>query len=190
LHAPRRAGTRQLAPEHGGEVEADEIVEGAAGEVGVDQFGIDLARVFHRGGHGVPGNRVEHDALDRDVLSERPALLQRLDNVPGDGFAFAVRVGREDEGVGVFQGVRDVGNALGGFGIRLPHHLEIIVRIDRAILRGKVADMPIGGQDLIVLAQVLVDRFGLGGRLDDDKFHTLFQSIYGRGVFPKTGCQF
>ena len=37
LHAAGRAGARQLAPQHRRQGEADEIVEGAAGEIGVDQ---------------------------------------------------------------------------------------------------------------------------------------------------------
>ncbi len=36
---------------------------------------------------------------------------------------------------------------------------------------GQVADMPEGGQDLVALAEILVDRLGLGGRLDDDDLH-------------------
>ena len=173
LHPAGRARARQLAPQDRGEVEADQIVQRPAGKVGVDEFGIDLARVFHGGRNRALGDRVEHDALDDGVLFQRPALLQRFYEVPGNGFPFAVRVSRQDQRVGILEGVGDVGNALGRLGVRFPHHLEIIVRIDRAILGGKVADMPVGGQDFIVLAQVLVDRFGLGGRLYDDKFHAL-----------------
>ena len=44
LHAAGRAGARQLAPQHGREREADEIVERAAGQIGLDQRRIDLAR--------------------------------------------------------------------------------------------------------------------------------------------------
>ena len=48
LHAAGRARARQLAPQHRREREADEIVERAAGEIGVDQRAVDLARVLHR----------------------------------------------------------------------------------------------------------------------------------------------
>jgi hypothetical protein len=36
--------------------------------------------------------------------------------------------------------------------------------------------MSVGGQDFVVLAEVFVDRFGLRGRLDDDKFHAGYLS--------------
>ena len=42
LHAAGRAGARQLPPQHRGEGEADEIIERAAGEIGVDQRPVDL----------------------------------------------------------------------------------------------------------------------------------------------------
>src|SRR5690606_37619089 len=49
LDAPGRARARQLAPEDRGEIEADQIVEGAAGQIGVHQPRVDVARI----GHGV-----------------------------------------------------------------------------------------------------------------------------------------
>ena len=48
LHAAGRAGARQLAPEDRREIEADEIIEGAAGQIGIDQRLVDLARVAQR----------------------------------------------------------------------------------------------------------------------------------------------
>jgi hypothetical protein len=36
--------------------------------------------------------------------------------------------------------------------------------------------MAVGGQDFVVLAEIFVDRFGLRGRLDDDKFHAGYLS--------------
>src|SRR3569832_2582619 len=43
LHAARRARARKLAPQDGGEREADEIIESAAREIGIDQLFVDLA---------------------------------------------------------------------------------------------------------------------------------------------------
>ena len=64
LDAAGRARARQLAPEHRREREADEIIERAAGEIGIDQRAVDLARMLHRLGHGLLGDGVEDDALD------------------------------------------------------------------------------------------------------------------------------
>ena len=43
------------------------------------------------------------------------------------------------------------------------------VGVDRAFLGHQVAHVAVGGQDGEVLAEVLVDRLGLGGRLDDEE---------------------
>jgi D-lyxose ketol-isomerase len=45
LDAARRLGAGQLAPQHRREREADQIIERAAGAIGVDQIGIELARM-------------------------------------------------------------------------------------------------------------------------------------------------
>ena len=173
LDAASRPATRQFAPQDRRQVEADQIVECAARQIGIDQFAINLAGMFHCGRDCILGDRVEDDTLDWRVLLQGAALAQGFHEVPADGFAFAIGVGREDQRVGFFQRRCDLGDTLGRFGICLPHHREIIVRIDRTILGGKVTDMPVGRQDLIVLAEILVDGFRLCGRLDDDKFHAL-----------------
>ena len=65
LHPAGRARARQLAPQHRREREADQIVERAAGQIGVDQRPVDLARMLHRLGHRLLGDGVEDHALDR-----------------------------------------------------------------------------------------------------------------------------
>ena len=101
LHAAGRARARQLAPEHRREREADEIIERAAREIGVDQRAVDRARVLHRLGHRLLGDGVEHDALDLLAL-QRVLLLEHFEHVPGDRLALAVGVGGEDQLVGAF----------------------------------------------------------------------------------------
>ena len=100
LHAPRRARARQLAPQHRREVEADEIVERAAGAIGVDQRLVDLARMAHRLGDRVLGDGVEDDAVDALVL-ENFLALEDLVDVPRDRLALAVRVGGQNDALGV-----------------------------------------------------------------------------------------
>ena len=138
LHPPRRAGAGQLSPQDRREVEADQIVEGAARSVGVDERLVDLARIAHRFLHGVLGHRVKHDAVDALVL-EQLLVLQDLMDVPGDGLAFPVRVGREDHAVGVLHRAADVAQPLGGLRVDFPAHREIVVGVDRAVLRREVA---------------------------------------------------
>jgi hypothetical protein len=131
---------------------------------------VDVARVLDRGSHGGLGDGVEGDALNGLAL-QRLLLIERFQHVPGDGFAFAIRVGGEDEAIGVFEGVGDVLDVLAGLGIDLPIHREVLVGLHRTVLGGQVADVAVGGQDLIVRAQILVDCLGLSRGLDDDDVH-------------------
>ena len=182
LHAPRRARARQLAPQHRRQVEADEVVQRPAGAIGVDQRFVDLAGVAHRVLHRVLGHRVEHHAVDALVLEELLGLEDLVD-VPGNRLAFAIRVGGEDQRVGVLDGAADLAEALGGLGVDLPSHVKIVVRIDRAVLGREVADVPERSVHFITLAQVLVDGFCLCGRLYDDDLHEsdpLAAPAYGR----------
>ena len=170
LHAAGRARARQLAPEHRREREADQIVERAARQIGVDQRAVDGARVLHRLGHRLLGDRIEDDALDRLAL-QRLLFVEGFQHVPGDRLALAVGVGRQNEGVGLLEGMGDVVDALLRLGVDLPEHLEIIVGIDRSVLGRQVTDMAKGGQDLVTGAKILIDRLRLGRRLDNDNFH-------------------
>ena len=184
LHAAGRAGARQLAPQHGREGEADQIVQRAARHIGVDQRAVDLARMLHRVRDRLLGDGVEHHALDLVVL-ERALLLQHLQHVPGDGFALAIRVGREDQAVGALQGLGDVIEPAGRLGIDLPDHLEIGVGIDGAVLGREVADMAERGQNLVGRAQILVDRLGLRRRLHNDDIHVV-PVTYGEIMGPNS----
>ena len=150
--------------------EADQIVERAAGEISVDQRAVDLARVLHRFADRLLGDGVEHDALD-GLRLQRVLFLEHFEHVPGDRLALAVGVGGQDQAVGAFDGAGDVVQPLLGLVVDLPEHLEIMVRIDRAILGRKVADMAERSQNLVAGAQILVDRLGLGRRFNDDNFH-------------------
>jgi hypothetical protein len=91
--------------------------------------------------------------------------------VPGDGLALAVRVGRQNKGIGAFEGMGDIVHPLLGLGVDLPEHLEIIVGIDRSVLSRQVPDMAKGGQDLVTGAKILIDGLRLGRRLNNNNFH-------------------
>ena len=171
LDAAGGARARQFAPEHRREVEADEIIERAARAIGVDQRFVDLARMAHRILDRLLGDGVEDDAIDALVLEQLLALENFVD-MPGDRLALAVGVGREDDAVGALDCASDVAQPLGGLGVDLPAHGEIIVRIDRTVLGGEVADMAERGVDVVAFAQIFIDGFGLGRRFDDHDLHT------------------
>ena len=81
LHAAGRAAARQLAPQHRRQGEAHQIVERPAGEVGVDQRLVELARMGDGVEHRLLGDGVEGDALDVDAL-QRLAAAQHVLHMP------------------------------------------------------------------------------------------------------------
>ena len=170
LHPTCGAGSRQFPPEDRRQVEAHQIVEGAPGQVGLDQLHVDLAGCLHGLGHCRTGDGVENHPFHRLVL-HNPLLLKDIQHMPGDGLAFPVRVGGQDDAVRGLGRLGDLRQPLRGLGVDLPGHGKVLVRTDRSIPGRQVADMAIAGQDLVVRPQVLVDGFGLGRALDDDEVH-------------------
>ena len=171
LHAPGRARARQLAPQNRRQREAHQIVQRAAGQIGVHQFGVDLARMLDGFQNGRFGDGIERHALDLDVFAQCLLLLEHFQHMPGNGLTFAVRVGGEDELVGAFDGIDDVLDALLGLGVHFPGHGEVVVRLHRPILGRQVADMAEARQHLVARAKVLVDRLHLTGGLNNQDVH-------------------
>ena len=149
LDAARRAGPRQLAPEHGREGEADEIVERPASQIGRHKRLIDLARLFHCRKDRLLGDGVEGDALDLGIFPQRLFVAQNLQNVPGNGFALAIGVGRQDQFVGLFDRFSDFPHDFLRLAIDVPVHGKIVVGLHRAVLRRQIAYMPVGCNDLV-----------------------------------------
>jgi hypothetical protein len=91
--------------------------------------------------------------------------------VPGDGLALAVRVSRQIQGIGLLQQLGDGLNVLLVAVDDLVLHLEAVLRVHGAFLRHQVAHMAIGGDDLEIGSEILLDGLGLGGGFDDDEIH-------------------
>ncbi len=168
LHAPGGQTRLDLAPQQRRQIEAHQIVQRAARLLGIDQGVGDLARMLDRVLHLALGDLVEHHALDRLAL-ERVLLLQQLGQVPGDRLPFTIRVGREPEFVGILERGDDGLDVLFVLVDDPVLHLEAVLDIDRAVLGHEVADVTVRREDFEVLAQVFLDRLGLGGRLDDNQ---------------------
>ena len=134
--------------------------------------------MLHRVGHRLLGDGVEHHALDRLVL-DRALLLQHLQHVPGDRFALAIGVGRENQLVGTLERFGDVVEPAGRLGVDLPDHLEVGLGIDRSVLGREVADMAERRQNLVGSSQIFVDRLGFRRRLDNDDIHVI-PMAYGK----------
>ena len=91
--------------------------------------------------------------------------------MPGNRLAFAIRVGGEDQLVGLFDRVRDFLHDFLGLRVDIPVHLEVFVGLDRAVLGRQVAHVAERGDDLVTAAQVFVDGLGLGSRFHDYDVH-------------------
>ena len=100
LHAARRLGARQFAPQHRRQGKADKIVQRPACAIGVDQILVQSPRAGHGFGHGGLCNRIESHPVD--LLRKRLLVAENLLNMPADGFAFTVRVSGEDQSRGFF----------------------------------------------------------------------------------------
>ncbi len=170
LHAAGRAAARQLAPQHGREGEAHEIVERAARHVGVDQGLVELARMGDGVEHRLLGDGVEGDALDVDPV-QRLLGLEHVPDMPGNGLALAIRVGGEIELAALGHRLGDGVEPLLGLRVDQPVHGEILVRADRAVLGRQVADMTIGGQHGETGAEIFPNGLSLGRGLDDQYVH-------------------
>ena len=139
---PADKSAAHLLPQQRRQIEADEVVERAARLLRVHQVERQVARLGHGALHFALGDFVEHDALDFLAL-EIAALFEQLAQVPGNGFAFAIRVGRQIEVLGFLERARD---GVDVFFVALDGavaHREVLVGIDRAFLRDEVAHVAI-----------------------------------------------
>src|SRR6266540_5173483 len=107
LYPPGRQAGAHLAPQDRRELVADDPVDHPACLLGVDQVSVNLSRVGEGAPHRVGGDLREAHAADR-VRRQ----LGRLGDVPGDGLALAVRVGRQKDLLGRLGCLPDVGNDL------------------------------------------------------------------------------
>ena len=177
LHSPGREPGRDLAPQEGRDLVAHEAVEDAARFLGVHQLRIELAGIVERPGDGLRRDLVEHHALDRDLR------LEHLVQMPGDGLAFAVLVGCEQQFVGLFEQLFQLGDLLLLVGVdhvvgleaRFDVHGEL--RVGALFHRrgqlgglGEVANMADGGLYGVVRSEIAADGASLRWRLHDHKF--------------------
>ncbi|MNN28661.1 hypothetical protein D3C81_1422400 [compost metagenome] len=106
--------------------------------------------------------------------------------MPADGFSLAIRIGRQKDVVGALCGLDDGFNVLFVLLDQVVAHGETVVRIDRALFGDQITHVPIRGQNREVLAEVFVDRLGLGGRFDDEQVLGHVSTLWGRKA-PRWG---
>ena len=171
LHTACGQTAAHLAPQKRTELIAYQTVQHAARLLGVEQIFINGTGMGHTLLHAFFGDLVKGDAVG--LVGVQP---QNVCQMPADGFAFAVRVGRQQHAVGVF-------------GLALQLLDELFFALDADVLRGiamlhinaqlrcgQIADMTHAGGDLVVIAQIFADGFRLCRRLHDNQFRHFFFS--------------
>ena len=162
LHAACGQAPAHLAPQEGAELVTHQTVQHTAGLLGVEQIFVDGAGVGHALLHALFGDLVKGDAVGG--VGVQP---QDVGQMPADGFAFAVRVGRQQ-------------NAVGVLGLAFEFLDELFLAFDADVL-GRIAvlhinaqlgsrqvpDMAHAGGDLIVIAQIFANGLRLCRRLHD-----------------------
>ena len=165
LHPARGKPAPHLVPQHLAHLVAHEPVQHAPGSLRVHQLLVDDRGI----GHGLL------NASGRDLVEQHPRHrqgfrgLDGLQQMPGDGLPFSIRVSGEDQFIGAL-----------GRGPQLRHHFGLgradLVFLLKSVfdvhaeLLGQVADMAHRGLHRVALAQVLGDGLGLRGAFDDDEF--------------------
>ena len=168
LHAARGQPGANFLPQQRREIESHQEIERAPRLLRVHEIDRQLAGLRHRLADRVLGDLVEYDALY--LLALECALgLQELVQVPRNGFALAVGVGREEQRFRLLQRARYGVDVLLVALDDLVLHREMVLRIDRALFRHQVPNMAVGGEDFEVLAEVLLDGLRLGRRLHDNE---------------------
>ena len=114
------------------------------------------------------------DGLLGDLMKLNAAGLvgvdaQNMAQVPGDRFAFAVRVGSEVDLGSVPGFLADAGQNIAPAADGDVLQGEIVVHIHADLRLGQVAYVPLGCLHLVALAQEFADGAGLGGRLHNDE---------------------
>ncbi len=180
LDAPGRQAAVDASPQHRRHLVAVEAVEDAAGLGGVDEPVVEATRVVDGVVDGRLGDLVEHHPLHGHLR------LEVLEEMPRDGFTLAVLVRCEVELRSVLQGgLQILDDGLAALG-ELVGGLEPVVDVDVQPLRRQVADVAHRGAHVVVAAEELRQRLGLGGRLhDDERFGHRCLSLGDRGA----GCQ-
>jgi hypothetical protein len=162
LDAASRQAAPHLPPQEVADGVADQAIQDATRLLGVDTIHVDLAWVLERRQHGAACDLVELDATHR-LVAVQP---ERIDQVPGDGFPFAIGVGGEQDGGFaarlVLQAFDDILALLGHDVLRA----EVMLDVHPQFARRQIADVPQTGTHRVVTSEKLLDGPGLCGRLD------------------------
>jgi hypothetical protein len=126
--------------------------------LGIHEVSVDSSRLLHGFEDCLAGDLVEADAAER----ARRLQAERGDQVPGDGFAFAIGVAGQQHGRGR---ARLSLESLDDIGLGRWYHVfscEVVVDVDAHSIERQIAHVSEAGAHDVAIAQVLLDRPRLG----------------------------
>ena len=180
-----------LGPEQLTALVSDDPVKHPAGLLRIHQLHIDLPGRLQRALNGRFRDFVETHTEDLTALGLFLGLgfglpEQFLFEMPGDGFAFSIRVRRQEHFVAGFRlGLnlrKDLRFALDRHILRF----EIVFHVDAQLAGGQILNMPDRRHDGITTPQILADGAGFRRRLNNDQClgHENSGSLWGYPSHP------
>ncbi len=164
LDAAGAQAATDLVPEQRADLVTDKPVEDAARALRGHHLLVDGTRMVEGVLNGLLGDFVEGQPVNLALLA-----LQFLNQVPADGLALAVGVGRDVNVRRVFRGLLELLDDLlarfDGF-VLLG---EVVVDVHTQLALGQIADVTHRRDDLVVAAEIFVDGLRLRRRLDHDE---------------------
>ena len=162
LYASRGQSLTDLDPKDRTDLVAHNAVQHASCLLRVDQIHIDRARLFDRVLH-----RVRRDLVKLDAALTGHVQLQDLREMPGNRFAFAVRVRCEKDAIGFLRFLLDAFQHVPASAERDIFRFKRMFGIDAELRFRKIADMTVARHNLEFAAQKLPDCLCLCRRLHD-----------------------
>ena len=166
-----------FGPEQRAELVAHDAVEDPPRLLRVHLVVVEDRRILERLEDRVPGDLVENDApgfLARE--------LQHRRQVPGDGLALAVEVGREKDFVGVLGELLELRDDFAAVGDDDVVRGKVVRDVHSHLGLRQVAHVPERRAHFVLLAEVLVDGLGLGRGFDNDEFGHLLITSFRRAT--------
>ena len=168
LHTTGGQATAHLLPQQRRKLIAHDTVENPAGLLGIHQIIVNVPGVLNGLPHHPLGNLVEGDPMSLFV-----GQVQQLLQMPGDGFALAVRVRCQIDGLHLIGGGTQLLNQL----FLAPHgdivRLKIMLQINAHFTLGQIPQVTHAGFYQVIRAKIFSDCLRLGGRLHNHKIGRL-----------------
>ena len=153
-------------PEEGRDLVPDQAIQHPAGLLGLDLLHVQNTRILQRPRHGGLRDLAELHPLEALRMLRKPEVVRHME---GNRLALAIRVCRQDDGVGAprlpLQLLQDLRLPANGDVVRL----ESVLDIDSQLLRREIANMPHGGCHVESSPEVAPDRPGLRRGFHDDE---------------------